>query len=690
MLHKGMNFVRYAVIATALFLGTAAALNSCNNKGNSSRETNFQTILDSASAIFDEGKPKEAIALIDSAYSGDINLPLKERFGYYNLKYNYFYHKIHNRGEAMLYADSMLDLFDTQDKKLKYASEYGQAHFFKGDLLFDDNHYNEAYKYFYQGKIIANNNLDICNISDYSYRMGMIMYKLGHYREAASNFKNSFREHGSCNITFRSFYRRQELLDNAGICYSKLNETDSAMYFFKRALAFIEQYSERFKTSENLLDVARGVVFGNEANVYITQGNRAQAIRLLKKSAEINLRKGNDNVDAQLSELKLAHIYYDTHQTDSLFALLKNIQQQSDSIHSIDVQADWNYLMAKYYYNRKESALALTYLKEYDKLTDSIVIKEKHLKEADVSEQINRLEKTYELDVLQKNNQSQKVLLKVAIIFAVLFFVILFLVYSNWQRSKKNIKKLDDLNSQINEQNQSLSSALTELKISSQEKDRILRTVAHDLRNPIGGISSLTGLMLAEAQTDEQKESIALIKETSDNSINLINEILEATNNKKVEQPKEPSDINPIIANSVELLKFKAAEKNQQIETELFEEPILLQLNREKIWRVISNLISNAIKFSPPGSKIKVKTVLADREVRVIVEDNGIGIPDNINEKVFNMFTDAKRPGTSGEKSFGLGLSICRQIIEDHDGKIWFEPNPTGGTIFIVSFHTQG
>jgi two-component system sensor histidine kinase VicK len=87
------------------------------------------------------------------------------------------------------------------------------------------------------------------------------------------------------------------------------------------------------------------------------------------------------------------------------------------------------------------------------------------------------------------------------------------------------------LNQQINEQNLCLENALNDLNNSSQEKDRILRTVAHDLRNPIGGIASLNGTMMADDEyTEDQKELINLVKETSVNSLELINEILEATN----------------------------------------------------------------------------------------------------------------------------------------------------------------
>jgi signal transduction histidine kinase len=90
------------------------------------------------------------------------------------------------------------------------------------------------------------------------------------------------------------------------------------------------------------------------------------------------------------------------------------------------------------------------------------------------------------------------------------------------------------------------------------------------------------------------------------------------------------------------------------------------------------------MKFSPEGSVINVALLDRQDTVLISVADHGIGIPENLRNQVFSMFTDAKRPGTSGEQSFGLGLAISRQIVEAHEGKIWFESNAGAGTTFYV------
>ncbi len=110
----------------------------------------------------------------------------------------------------------------------------------------------------------------------------------------------------------------------------------------------------------------------------------------------------------------------------------------------------------------------------------------------------------------------------------------------------------------------------------------------------------------------------------------------------------------------------------------------MIPVNREKLWRVVSNLIANAIKFSPTGAIIRVSLQEETDHVRITVEDHGIGIPQEIGSKIFDMFTEAKRVGTGGEESFGLGLAIAKQIVDAHGGKIWFDSKPGNGTTFFV------
>jgi signal transduction histidine kinase len=134
-------------------------------------------------------------------------------------------------------------------------------------------------------------------------------------------------------------------------------------------------------------------------------------------------------------------------------------------------------------------------------------------------------------------------------------------------------------------------------------------------------------------------------------------------------------------------MRLKAEEKGQRIELDAGHFTVFV--NRGNIWRVICNLIANAIKFSPSGTTIKVLMLKKENNVVNTVDDCGIGIPNNMHDKIFDMFTEAKRQGTIGEQPFGIGLAISKQIIEMHGGKIWFEGKPVNGTMFHVELPVQ-
>ncbi|HNJ59138.1 MAG TPA: ATP-binding protein, partial [Chitinophagaceae bacterium] len=110
-----------------------------------------------------------------------------------------------------------------------------------------------------------------------------------------------------------------------------------------------------------------------------------------------------------------------------------------------------------------------------------------------------------------------------------------------------------------------------------------------------------------------------------------------------------------------------------------------INADKEKLWRVFSNLIMNAIKFSHSGKSVYIHVEKYLNEIVVNVQDEGIGIPEKYYSKVFDMFAEAKRKGTFGEQPFGIGLHICKQIVEAHNGKIWFISNEPIGTSFYVS-----
>jgi signal transduction histidine kinase len=230
-----------------------------------------------------------------------------------------------------------------------------------------------------------------------------------------------------------------------------------------------------------------------------------------------------------------------------------------------------------------------------------------------------------------------------------------------------------------------LEKAYNDLAKNKEERDQILNVVAHDLRSPLSGISGISKIMLIDEKVpNESKEMFRLIEQSAESTLRLISDLMQTNLNSIDDYQPKAIELNKILHQSLQMLVFSAKEKEINIEINITKEPIMLNADKDKIDRVISNLVTNAIKFSKKGSFIFVTLQKKDGYAEIIVKDNGIGIPTELQEKVFDLFTKAKRKGTAGEKSYGLGLAICKKIIEVHNGKIHVESEEFKGSSFII------
>ena len=249
-------------------------------------------------------------------------------------------------------------------------------------------------------------------------------------------------------------------------------------------------------------------------------------------------------------------------------------------------------------------------------------------------------------------------------------------------RSSKLVKRTNQV---LTTQFHQLESASEALEKTNQNYAKLIKVVAHDLRNPIGAINSFSSLLQEENLADQERtQFLELIHESSNSCIKLIGDLLETDFNfNQSELLKEQIDLPTFLQNTVALLSFRAAEKRQQLF--LAEYPQThFTADRDKIVRVLNNLIVNAIKFSPEQGIIQVSAQKTFLGIEILVKDNGLGIPKQSEEKLFDPFTPSKRIGTAGEQPFGLGLYISKQIVAAHRGKIWFESIEGKGTTFVI------
>lgn len=223
------------------------------------------------------------------------------------------------------------------------------------------------------------------------------------------------------------------------------------------------------------------------------------------------------------------------------------------------------------------------------------------------------------------------------------------------------------------------------LKLLNSKKNRVLGNVAHDLRNPISAIEGLNYLLKSDL-SGEQLELIELQEEALEYTKTIIAELLEVSNleNNNASFKKIETDLNALIFKSIQQFQAQAFKKNIVIKTQLATEAIV-PLNPNKFSRVIDNLISNAIKFTPQRKSIEISTTVNQNTIIFTIKDEGIGIPEESIPVLFEKLPqDLKRQGTAGEKSIGLGLSIVKEIVDLHDACIQIKSKEHQGTTFEI------
>jgi signal transduction histidine kinase len=251
-------------------------------------------------------------------------------------------------------------------------------------------------------------------------------------------------------------------------------------------------------------------------------------------------------------------------------------------------------------------------------------------------------------------------------------------------------KNMLELNQELNNLTRELLKKNVELKKLNDLKNQFLGIAAHDLRNPIGIIMTYSNFILEELNhemTDAQITMLNTIQTTSEFMLRLLEELLDinALESGKLRLEAHKTDLLGLVRTNTSMMNVIAAKKNIHIQVESYETIPEVIIDRGKIEQVLNNLISNAVKFSLPGTTVTVKLFLTGDHVTVAVVDQGPGIPANETDRLFKPFQRTSVKATAGEKSTGLGLSIVRNIILGHHGKIWVESKVGVGSAFYFS-----
>ncbi len=229
---------------------------------------------------------------------------------------------------------------------------------------------------------------------------------------------------------------------------------------------------------------------------------------------------------------------------------------------------------------------------------------------------------------------------------------------------------------------------ITERKKIDRMKNEFISTVSHELRTPLTSIRGSLGLIAAGigGQLSEQTKTLVDIAcNNSDRLVRLINDILDI---EKIESGKmrfklENHALVPLLEQAVKANESYAAQYGARIELHHSGHDYWVRVDSDRLAQVVTNLISNAVKYSPPGGTVEVTLEHVKQGARVTVQDHGSGIPEEFRDRIFQKFAQADSSDTRQKSGTGLGLSISKAIVESMNGEIGFDSTPGEGSRFF-------
>ena len=244
---------------------------------------------------------------------------------------------------------------------------------------------------------------------------------------------------------------------------------------------------------------------------------------------------------------------------------------------------------------------------------------------------------------------------------------------------------------EIREKNVALEKANRELKKLDQLKSDFITSVSHDIRTPLNSVQESIALILdgvVNTREEKGKKVLEIAKRSIGRLTAMINDLLDFS---KLEAGKmrihiEPCDIQVLVDEVLGSLRSLAEKKRVKLIFHPAKGFPKIACDAERMIQVLTNLVGNAIKFTPESGSVTVRLeTTANGRVNIIVSDTGIGIPKGDLGRIFERFEQVKSANSNGINGTGLGLSICKELVKLHDGEIWAESELGKGSRFIIS-----
>lgn len=484
-----------------------------------------------------------------------------------------------------------------------------------------------------------------------------------------------------------------------GLIYKAQGNYAKAWESHKKALSLQEEIG-------NKTGVANG--YKDLAELYSLQGMLTEAIAYYNKSLNISKAIANKQIEMKcyvglsVIDIKLKNYYKAQEYSKKAFIMANDIGNVDLIKQSAEVLAQSKEALGQYkdaynfhviFKNMSDSL----YNEENIRTIANLEYKYKYEKEKEVLE----LEQQKKDAIRTEEEKQQKTIRNSFIVGFILMLVLVLVILFNFlQKRKANLilaeqkKQIEDTNEELTLQKEEIQIFAHKLEKANKTKDKFFSIIAHDLKSPFTALVGFSELLLKnhkEYNDDKRETYIKFINDGSIKTYKLLENLLTWAQSQtgRIQFAPEKININTLINETISLLIETAGNKRISFITDI-EKDLSVNVDKNMINTVIRNLVSNAIKFTPKGGDITIKsrTIKDERNqafAEISVRDRGVGISSEIQSKLFKITETITTKGTEAETGTGLGLIICKEFVDKHGGKIWVESEAEKGSEFLFT-----
>lgn len=573
---------------------------------------------------------------------------------------------------------------------------------------------DSANRYYLKALEIAQQEKDTNGMIGIISKIGGAYYILGDFHQALNSFSESLKlsqEYGNENGIAIGY-------NNIGIILCAQGKNNQAVEYHKKSIVLCEQIQDSLLMEKNFFNLGITFTSSKDYDSALYYAYKAQEVcdliayprekmRIYNLLGEIYYERGDYRMAFDFYSIIVKDKEYNNN-WERCYALSGIAQTSlklgypdeairyalmSDTLAN-EINALWdlqriNEILAQAYASKGDFKNAYTYHIVFKQLSDSLFNKEKeqemnylHMLQKDLENKALK----HSFDQQEEQIKNQKLLNG---IYFLVGFALLLLAILLW----RNLALKNRLNRRLKVQNSVIASKNKELMLLNATKDRFFHMVAHDLKSPLSAMISFTDILQTNLELFDEKqirEFLESLHQSSSQGFKLLENLLDWARLQTNAITYEPQELKlyPLAEDTMMLLQGNATDKDVGLEL-VVDHDLMALIDRNMFLTVLRNLVSNAIKYSHPGSRVSIEAEQVNETVFVRVKDQGIGIPEVERLKLFNIESYFSRPGTKEEKGTGIGLILCHDFVKKWGGNISVESTEGQGSCFTFTVPTS-